>query len=91
MPRAPIEQQWTTCIVAALRQLGRPARVDEIEPIAGDLRGEYLEGLTPEQSVSEMLQLHCANGPQGPRGRAIFFKCAEPATYDLVERRQPQP
>jgi hypothetical protein len=88
MAQAPVEQQWVTCIVAALRQIGHEAYVEEIEAIAGPMRGEYQVSRTPVKSASEMLQLHCINGPTGLKGTAIFFKCDAPAVWDLVERRQ---
>ena len=85
---APPEYQWVNCMISALREIGHEAHVDAIEAIASRLRGPYQASETPDRSVSEMLQLHCTNGPAGPRGRAVFFKCEAPATYDLVERRQ---
>jgi hypothetical protein len=85
---APPEFQWVNCIVEALREIGHEAHIDIIEPIASRTRGPYQVSATPDRSVSEMLQLHCANGPGGPKGRALFFKCEELATYDLAERRQ---
>lgn len=81
MPRAPLEQQWTTCIVSALRDIGHEAHLDEITEVASQYRGEYLEGEKVSQTVSETLQLHCA-----PLGKALFVRTDEPATWDLAER-----